>query len=138
MKTLTINLFSLLLVISLAGTSCDPMRRIRMRNHTSGTAEITWTLKEDSLHSSLLYASNTREVVFKLSPDKPGNYINLSYGIGKWSPADVEALADDLESLVIHWNGGEIRLDSSEQIRNYLLPRRKGMDRAKLVINIKN
>lgn len=116
---------------------CDPMRRIRMQNQSGETAEVIWTIKEDSIHASPLYISNTKEVVFTLTPKGPGNYISLSCGVGKWTPHDVEALADDLESLVIKWNKGEIRLDSSDKIKNFLLPRRKGADGAKIMILVK-
>ena len=108
-----------------------------MRNQTGEKAEVIWELKEDSIHSSPLFASNSKEVSFTLTPEGPGNYINLSCGVGKWTPKDVEALADDLESLTIRWNKGEIRLDSTNKIIDYLMPRRKGADGAKIVILLK-
>lgn len=131
------GLFVLLLAASVAA-GCDPFRRINMKNYTGDDAEIIWTIKDDSLHSSPFFLSNSKEQKFELKANSPGNKIHLSCGIGNWTLKEVERIVDDLESLTIKWNGGEIKLDSTAQIKNFLLARRKGFGKDKIEINIKN
>ncbi len=109
-----------------------------MKNLSSEEAQIVWTIKEDSIHSSPFYISNTREQTFTLLPNAPGNRINMSSGIGTWSLKHVQNLVDDLESLEIRWKNGEIKLDTEEKIRDYLLSRRKGIGKDKIEIRIKD
>lgn len=130
-KTVLALLFSCMIV-----SSCDPMRRINMRNHTSGEAEITWKIKEDSIHSSPFFISSDKEQKFKLDSKKPGNAIFMSAGIGTWTPKELRNLVDDLESMVIRWDKGEIKLESEEEIFQFLLSRRKGIGKDKIEINI--
>lgn len=124
------------LAVSLAG--CDPMRRINMKNDSAGEAEIIWKIKEDSLHSSPFFISSDKEQKFVLSSTDPGNAIYMSAGIGTWTPKHVRNLVDDLESVVIRWDKGEIKLESEEDIFNFLLPRRKGVGKDKIEINVKD
>lgn len=126
-----------LLACLLILVSCDPMRRIRMKNSTKHDVEIIWTLKADSILSSPLFISNSTEIKWELKPGKPYNKINLSFGIGSWTPSAVQDLVDDLETLSIRWNKGELLLNTEEEIRNFLLPRRKGLDRGDIRIEVK-
>lgn len=118
--------------------SCDPMRRINMTNSTDQKAEIIWHIKEDSIHSSPLFISNTKEMKFELLPDKPGNRIRLSAGVGNWTPAELKNFVDDLDSVIIRHSGGEIKLTSEDAIADYLMKRRKGLDRGKIELAIQN
>ncbi len=125
-----------LFLFCLIASSCDPMRRINMHNRTSEDAEITWKIKEDSIHSSPFFISSDKEQKFKLAATKPGNAIFLSAGIGTWTPKELRNLVDDLESMVIRWDKGEIKLDTEEEIFQFLLSRRKGIGKDKIVIYI--
>src|SRR5690242_13845325 len=127
----------LLLVFSLLCMSCDPMRRIDMRNNTDQDMEITWTIKEDSILVSPFYMSSSKETKFTLHPESPYNRVFMSCGIGTWTPLAVQDLTDDLDSVVIKHKGGEIKLDTDEEIKNFLFPRRRGFERDKIRIEIK-
>jgi len=116
---------------------CDPMRRIDMRNATDQEVEITWTIKEDSILVSPFYMSSSKETTFKLLPESPYNRVFMSCGIGTWTPHAIQELTNDLESVVIKHKGGEIKLDSDEEIKNFLFPRRRGFERDKIRIEIK-
>lgn len=130
MKQITVLFLAILL------WSCDPMRRIQMQNLSSNQASITWTIREDSIHSNRLYMSNSREVVFPLAPSS--RPINLSSGVGSWSPQALYQFADDLESLVIEWGGRQIRITGTDSIARFLLHRRRGLDKSKIRITIKD
>jgi hypothetical protein len=107
-----------------------------MENYTTENAEITWTLKEDSINKSKLYMSNSKTVSFTLQDKKPYNKINLSVGTGTWTPAVLANFIDDLETLEIKWKGGNIKLDSTE-IFDYLVIRRRGIDNSQIKIQLK-
>jgi hypothetical protein len=127
----------LLFLIIMAGlTACDPMRRIHMRNQSAGPAEITWFIMEDSINVSPLFYSNTRKVNYSLSPDKPGNHIPLSLGLGNWTSRTLMEVADDLDSVEIRSQTGRLVLNNPEAIVQFLLPRRKGLDKSKIHIVI--
>jgi hypothetical protein len=128
--------FYLLFGSSLLLIACNSMRRIRMENYTTENAEITWTLKEDSINKSKLYMSNSKTVSFTLQDKKPYNKINLSVGTGTWTPAVLSNFIDDLETLEIKWKGGNIKLDSTE-IFDYLVIRRRGIDNSQIKIQLK-
>jgi len=130
------KIITLLACLCLSVWSCDPARRIQMYNQTSGDAEVVWMIKEDSIHSSPLFLSNSKTTVFSLKDD--ARKISLSCGIGAWNPAAVRNLADDLDSLVIRWGEREIRLASTDSISNYLMSRRRGADNAKIRIVLKD
>lgn len=128
--------FCLLFGSSLLLLACNSMRRIRMENYTQENAEITWTLKEDSINQSKLYMSNSKTVSFTLQEKKPYNKINLSVGTGTWTPAVLANFIDDLETLEIKWKGGNIKLDSTA-IFDYLVIRRRGIDNSQIKIELK-
>lgn len=132
---ITFKLLIPLVALLLAG--CDPMRRIQMKNESSGEAEIIFKIKEDSLHKSPFYISSRQEQPFRLTKDKPGNAINMSAGIGNWTPSHLRTVVDDLEAMTIRWQGGEIKLEDEESIFNFLLSRRKGLGKDKIAIRVK-
>jgi hypothetical protein len=92
MKT---NIYGILIVLLCAFIiSCNPQKRIIMRNASSDDAEIIWKINEDSVNVSRLYISNSPEVKFylksrnqnfKLSvPDEIKKYLlENRKGIGK-------------------------------------------------------
>ena len=117
-------------------TACNSMRRIRMENHTDEEAVISWVIKQDSIHHSKLFMSNSDTVRFTLQPKRPYNKIKMSVGMGNWRPAELSDFVDDLECLEIKWKGGIIKLDTTA-IYDYLVIRRKGMDNSQIKIDIK-
>lgn len=112
------------------------MRRIRMENYTGEEASISWVIKEDSLHQSKLYMSNSETVRFTLQAKKPYNKIKMSVGVGNWRPSELSNFVDDLESLEIKWKGGTIKLDTTA-IYDYLVIRRRGMDNSQIKIELR-
>jgi hypothetical protein len=117
--------------------SCDPARRINMRNQSAQDVEIIWTIKEDSIHSSHFFISNSKEFKLELKPNTPSVRINMSFGVGTWTPLVIKNLADDLESMLIRWGEHEIKLDTEEKIGDYLMSRRKGIGRRQIWIVVK-
>jgi len=112
------------------------MRRINMKNATDDDVTITFKIKEDSIHKSPFYLSSDKEQKFLLGKGKKNNDIRLSAGIGTWTPRHLRSVVDDLEALEIKWGKGEIKLESEEEIFNYLLQRRQGIGKDKIVIRI--
>lgn len=105
------------------------MRRIRMKNYSGSEASVTWHIKEDSIHSSPFYLSNSRTQRFVL---QPGDRINMSAGIGSWNKKNLAGIVDDLDSLVITWEEQELVLSDPREIHTYLFARRRGLDKAKI------
>lgn len=127
--------YSLLFLPVLAGCllSCDPARRIEMKNSSTDTAHIIWRVKKDSIGFSAFNLSNNRELKFMLPPNR-NSEIKMSFGIGVWSPEEVEKLIRRLESLEIKTARQNFKIDSMPQLRNYLLSRRKGSSKIKILI----
>ena len=122
-------------IVAVAFFSCDPVRRIEMKNESSDTASIIWTLNEDSLSNNPFMLSNSKELKFELYGPKR-NEINFSFGPGNWSPAEVERLVNKLTSLEIVSAAQRIRIDSLPRLREFLLARRKGIGGARIEIVI--
>lgn len=114
---------------------CDPARRIDMQNKTSDTVEVIWRSKEDSIAFNPFVISNSRELKFTLPPHK-GSRINMSFGVGTWSPKEVEQQIKLLESLEIVSPHERIKIDSLSMLRDYLLARRKGIGGSRIRIVI--
>jgi hypothetical protein len=128
------NSFAFLFVVAMIVLSCDPMRRINMKNETSGQAEIRWFIKEDSINSSPLFISSSQEQSFVLEPVPGRDLIKMSFGIGPWSPRKVEDLVDDLDSIMISWSGKKLLLAEQDEMKSFLLSRRRGLDKSKIMI----
>jgi hypothetical protein len=129
MKTLT----GLLLLGGIICLSCDPVRRIDMKNHSSDSAEIIWTLNKDSLMNNPFLLSNSKELKFKLFSPK-NNEVKMSFGVGNWSPTEVHKLVGSLKSLEIVSASQRIKIDSLPLLKEYLLARRKGIGGARIEI----
>jgi len=118
-------LITLCLIIAIA-CSCNDLRRIAMRNKSSDTAEIIWTLNEDSLTNNPFLISNSKELKFLLYPPNTKE-IKMSFGPGNWSPSQVQKLVGYLVSLEIKTAKQRIKIDSLPLLKDYLLARRKGI-----------
>jgi hypothetical protein len=124
-----------LLCVAVAGLcACDPARRIEMRNSTADTAEIIWRVKEDSIGFNAFNLSNNRELKFTLPPNRKAP-IKMSFGIGVWSPSEVEKLIQRLEWYQVRSAAGELRIDSLPLLKDYLLSRRKGSSKIEILID---
>lgn len=117
--------------------ACHSSRRINVLNKTGGDAEIVWVIKEDSLHRSKLYISNSDTVRFTLLNKAPYNKMKMSFGEGNWSPKELKNFTDDLLYLKLKWDAGFIKLDSSQRIMDFLLIRRAGLDNSQINIVLK-
>jgi dihydroxyacetone kinase-like predicted kinase len=116
--------------------SCDPLRRINMKNRSGEDADIIWTLLKDSAKTSLLFISNDEEVKFHLKTNRPKNEANMSFGIGSWTNEMLKSLADDLESLHINTNKDSLHLKTTADIWKYLSDRKKGFGKNKIQITL--
>jgi hypothetical protein len=111
------------------------MRRIDMKNRSGGEVEITWKLQErDSIYKSDFFISNSDEVSFKLKPEKPLDDVKMTFGIGHWKPSALYAVTERLESLEIRSPSGTIKLKNPEEIYNFLMNRRRGLTKRKILI----
>jgi hypothetical protein len=131
MKTFT----SLLILGVIALFSCDPLRRIDMKNESADTAQVIWTLNDDSLSNNPFLLSNSKELRFLLYASKRQE-IKMSFGQGNWSPAEVDKLVGHLVSLEIISATQRIKIDSLPLLRDFLLARRKGIGGARIEIVI--
>jgi hypothetical protein len=123
----------LLLFFTTCLFACDPARRIEMKNMSSDTAQVIWRVKKDSIGFNAFNLSNNRELKFTLLPNRDAA-IKMSFGIGVWSPDEVERLIHHLESFEIKTARQSLRIDSLAQLRNYLLARRKGSSKIQIVV----
>lgn len=112
---------------------CNPVRRIDMKNSTTDSVQIVWTLNEDSLSNNPFMISNSRELKFILHPPKTMR-INMSFGAGSWTPTEVQKLVNGLRSLEIISASQRIKIDSLPLLKDYLLARRRGVGGARIEI----
>ena len=131
MKAITLFVIILMLV-----QSCNPMRRIDMKNRSGGDVGITWKLQDrDSLYKSDFFISNSEELSFEIHPGE-ANDVKMSFGVGNWKPAALYAVTERLESLEIKSPSGTILLKSPDDIYNFLISRRRGLTNRRIVIEI--
>ena len=131
MKNILI-LLSILLILQ----SCNPMRRIDMKNRSGGEVAITWKLQDrDSIYKSDFFISNSDEVSFEINPGE-ANDVKMTFGVGNWKPANLYAVTERLESLEIKSPSGTILLKSPDDIYNFLISRRRGLTHRRIVIEI--
>lgn len=126
-----------LFLVAVMAFSCDPMRRINMKNESNEDAEITWFIKEDSILSSPFFISNSQEVNFQLGTRPGSNHVKMSFGTGTWSDKTVTNLIDDLDSVILKWNHKVAVLNTDSQMKDFLMARRKGIDKSKIQIILK-
>lgn len=126
MKCICFTLYALVLFSLL--TSCSPLRRINMLNTTTDTAKITWELNEDSLMNNPFLLNNSKKLEFKLLPGKK-NQIQMSFGEGNWTKAEVQKLTSNLESFEIESKNNKLKIESPEAIRDFLIIRRKAFNK---------
>jgi hypothetical protein len=110
------------------------MKRINMKNTAGSEASISFYIREDSIHSSPVFLSNSKEMTFHLPVDHKA--IHLSCGVGMWTPKALNAFTDDLDSIVIRSKGQVLRLTDSAKMNAYLLQYRRGLDRGKINLNL--
>lgn len=103
-----------------------------MKNNTADSAEVIWTLNEDSLMNNPFLISNSKELKFVLHPSH--REIKMSFGSGNWSPREVQKLTGYLKSLEINFRNQKIKIDSLPLLKEFLLARRKGVGGAKIEI----
>ena len=116
-------------------SSCDPSRHIEMKNKSNDTAEFVWKVREDSIGHNPFVISNNKELKFLIPPHK-NSKIKMSFGMGVWSPEEVEKLIIGIESFEIISARHKIRIDSLPLLKEYLLARRKGVGGSKIEIVI--
>jgi hypothetical protein len=114
--------------------ACNPARRIEMKNRTADTAEITWRVKKDSIGFNAFNLSNNRELKFKLLPYQK-SAIKMSFGVGVWTPSEVEKVIRGLEWYEVRSAGRQLRIDSLPLLKDYLLSRRKGSSKIEILID---
>lgn len=131
----TMMKYSLLLLSSVVCLlACDPARRIEMTNLSQDTAEVIWRVKKDSIGFNAFNLTNNRELKFTLLPNRE-KAIKMSFGVGVWSPQEVERLIHRLESFEIKSARHHLFIDSLVPLRNYLLSRRKGNSKIQIIID---
>ena len=116
-------------------SSCDPVRIIKMNNKSADTAEVIWTLNEDSLSNNPFLISNSKVLKFTLYPPNRKS-IDFSFGPGNWSPQEVQKLVGYLTSMEIISSTQRIKIDSLPILKEFLLARRKGIGGARIEIVI--
>ena len=117
--------------------ACNAGRKIVVENKTKSDVEIVWVIKEDSIHQSPLYISNSDVVKLTIHENSPRKKMTFTVGSGSWTPAVLNSFADDLHSMQLKWNTGFIKLDSSVKIVDFLRIRRKGIDNSVIHIVMK-
>jgi hypothetical protein len=131
MKTL------LLIVSSVFICSCDPMRRINIKNQSNEDAVVIWQIHEDSVLSSPLYIGNETEVEYQLKQNSPYNLVKIPFGYGRWTTDYIKSVADDLKGLMIIKGNDSLHFNSTAQIWQYLEERKKGFGKKRIEIIIK-
>lgn len=129
--------FYILIVLAVLIASCDPMRRINIKNRSSDEAEIIWQIHEDSVLKSPLYIGNDPVVKYQLKPNSPYNIIKIPFGYGQWSSDYIKSIADDLKSMIIIKGSDSVHYNSTAQIWQFLEERKKGFGKKRIEILIK-
>jgi len=127
----------LLIITTLFLLSCNPSRRINMRNKSNSDAEFIFKIKEDSAKTSLFFISNSTKLNFNLKNTNPYNLAIMSFGLGAWNKTTIKNIADDLESLEIKHPKDSLLLSTEDQIAQYFFARRKGTFKSRIEITLR-
>ena len=106
-----------------------------MINKTNDTAEVIWKSQEDSIGFNPFVLNNKKKLVFVLPPHKHSK-VKLSFGMGTWSPEEVEKTIHLLDYFAINAPGQQLKIDSLPLLKTWLLERRKGIGKSKIRIVI--
>ncbi|MDQ6610485.1 MAG: hypothetical protein M3Y85_11770 [Bacteroidota bacterium] len=117
-------LFFTLVVSSFLFVRCNPARRITMKNVGSDTAQVVWTAREDSIGFNPFVMNNSRSLKFSIPPNK-NNEINMSFGIGAWTPEYLNGFLKYLVAVEVTSRQQNFKLDSAEKIKEFFLTHRK-------------
>jgi hypothetical protein len=127
----------LLIAVVVFVCSCDPMRRINIKNQSKEEAVVIWQLHEDSVLTSPFYTGNEPHVKYQLKQNPPYNIIKIPFGYGRWTTDYIKSIADDVKSLVIIKGSDSSHFNSTAQIWQYLEERKKGFGKKRIEIIIK-
>ena len=131
LKILTL-IFSLVLL-----QSCDPLRRIIVKNESTENATITFKLKGDSALHSPIFINSTDKVSYTVGNNARHNVMRLSLGTGNWTNGALKQFVDDLEYLEITSTSINEKLSTEKEIKAYLRQHLTGILRKNIHINIK-
>ena len=125
---------SVTLLLAVFLWSCDPSRRIEMKNRSADTAEVVWKAKTDSIGFNPFNLNNSKELRFVLPPHK-NEAVKLTFGMGTWTKSEVENVIHRMASLQIKSQTQNIKIDSLPALRDFLLAHRKGSSKIEIVID---
>lgn len=116
--------------------ACQPSRTIMIQNDSTDTAFIHWKIKPDSVPYHKLNLANSDSAGYTLPPSPGNNSITLPVGKGLWTPQEVTKLLDDLEYIEFKTINTSIRLTDHEEMKDFLLERRKNLGKSKILIRL--
>lgn len=130
-KLLRISLWTVTFYLA---AGCNPTRRIDLYNHSGSKAEISFTIKEDSILVSPFYLHNSKTTSIELGTKKPYNLARMSFGVGPWRKEFLQDITDDLDSIEIKTAAGRQLLRSPEEMTQFLSSKIAGLTRRKIKV----
>ncbi len=125
------------IVVTVFICSCDPMRRINIKNQSNEEVVVIWQIHKDSVLTSPMFIGNDPEVKYTLKQDPPFNLIKIPFGYGRWTTDYIKSVADDLKGLIVIKGSDSLHFNSTAQIWQYLEERKKGFGKKRIEIVIK-
>ena len=98
---------------------------------------MTWIYYEPSLNGSENSFLAQDTFLITLSDDKNERKKNMYFGIGGWNDNAISELLTNVESLEVSGVEMKIKLNDKNEIKQFLINRRKGIFRNRIKIEIR-
>lgn len=123
------------LIITMAFTSCDPMRILVIKSKQNTSV----TIYANQAMTNQTTVSNQKTIIRIPSLESPSKTDTTFYfGLGGWGNSDlIKNLSKKIDSIIIIDNHEKILLKNQSEINAYLMKRRGGYAKRKLIIEAK-
>lgn len=123
------------LIITMAFTSCDPMRILVIKSKQNTSV----TIYANQAMTNQTTVSNQKTIIRIPSLESPSKTDTTFYfALGGWGNSDlIKNLSKKIDSIIIIDNHEKILLKNQSEINAYLMKRRGGYAKRKLIIEAK-
>jgi hypothetical protein len=120
-----------LILVVLTTSSCDPSKTIIVRNISQGNGIFKLEWKRDKA------TINHQVTEFNLAPGESSEINAVNFGRVYWQRKEIIALTDLIESIDISGPNTAVKLETKDEIHDFLRTRRHGLFHCYITIDIR-
>ena len=131
MKSNSVYLLTFLATLS----GCDPAKIITTKNLTNDKVETIWIYRDAFLTGSENSFLMRDTVLMTLNENERRK--KMYFGIGGWSDNALNELLTNIESLEVRGVEMKTKLRGKEEVKQFLMKRRKGLFKNRIIVEIR-